>query len=158
MRLHFASSLEWTIIIKFQVFTVSSSFNGPPMVANAECNNRKLNVNQRANDPNFLPPRERANLDKVLNFMFQFLKLLLHMPSHDRKKCIITFLRLHSTTAKLQSGPDGSLFPPLQMLCSLSTEEPLIRARNRVLSDLHDCLNPPNNNRNNYYPQKIKQP
>lgn len=57
-----------------------------------------------------------------------------------------------------ESGPDGSLFPLLQMLCSLSTEEPLIRARNRVLSDLHDCLNPPNNNRNNYYPQKIKQP
>lgn len=87
--------------------------------------------------------------------IFQFKTLLLHMPSHERKKFLITFLRLHSTTANLKELSRWFPLLPIQISPSLSTE-PLIKARKRVPNDLHYYLNPQNNSRYHYYPQKRK--
>lgn len=59
----------------------------------------------------------------------------------------ITFLRLHSTIANCKVLPcqEDSLFP--HTTPSLLSTEPLIRASHRVLSDLHNYLNPQNNRR-----------
>lgn len=87
--------------------------------------------------------------------MFQFKKLLLHMPSHERKKLVIIFLRLQSTTTNCKALPRWFLFPPSQPSSFLSTKS-LIRPRKRVLSDSRDYLNPQNKSRYHYYPQKRK--
>lgn len=71
------------------------------------------------------------------------------------KTILITFLGLHSTTETAKSCLDGSLFPQPQTPSSLRTK-PLIRPTNRVLGNLHDYLNPQNNSRYHYYPQKRK--
>lgn len=85
--------------------------------------------------------------------IFQFKTLLLHMPSHERKKFLITFLRLHSTIANLKELSRWFPLLPIQISPSLSTE-PLIKARKRVPNDLHYYLNPQNNSRYHYYPRR----
>lgn len=64
---------------------------------------------------------------------------------------------LHSIALQkiAKSSLDSFFFPPPQTPSSPRTD-PLIRAGNRVLSDLHDYLNPGNNKRYYFHPQKIE--
>lgn len=105
--------------------------------------------------PQFSTSQVRCQFGAKFFTCFNF-KNYFHLCHHMKEKNVS--LPSWDSTALQQIAKtclDGSLSLWPQTPSSLRTE-PLLRARNRVLSDLHDYLNAGNNSRYYYYPQKRK--